>query len=240
MNSAGAGGPYSGSELGGSVNDTLVPFSQVTVPASDKVCFHTGQQYAWTTRPQGVVTGSLILDSKQATPGEYNFNIPVRWVIEENKYSGSYGSTWRRMGALLGKEPVMQVPVSFKLMSKCNFNTNDITLKHGDIILDSTKKSYPSDNYSLDIACENDNVSVKVELIGSTPVAGQTRNYTSCGKGGDCQLTFDANGKVDRYSETLNVNKTITTVKVKSSYVPNATPVAGKFEGSGVLRITIL
>lgn len=240
MNSAGAGGPYSGSELGGSATDTVVPFSQVTVPASDKSCFYVGDKFSWVTRPQGVVTGSLILDSKQAKPGEYNFNIPVKWVIEENKYSGSYGFIRTRMAALLSKEPEIQLPVSFKLMSKCNFNTNDITLKHGDIILDSTRKSYPSDNYSLDIACERDNVSVEVELIGSTPVAGKTRNYTSCGKGGNCQLTFDANGNVDRYNETLNINKTTVTVNVKSTYMPNINPVAGKFEGSGVLRITIL
>ncbi|MBK4724974.1 hypothetical protein [Pantoea agglomerans] len=240
MNSAGAGGPYSGSELGGSANDMLVPFSQVTVPAADTDCFHTGQQYAWTTRPEGVVTGSLILDPAMATPGEYNFNIPLVWAIEENKYSGSYIPMWHYMGALLGKEPKMQVPVSFTLKSKCVFNTNDITLKHGDISLDAATKIYPSDIYSLDISCARDNVSVKVELIGSAPVSGKTSNYTSCGKGGDCRLTFDANGKVDLYSETLSINKTTAIVNVKSSYIPNAKPVAGKFEGSAILRITIL
>lgn len=240
MNYAGAGGPYSGSQLGGSANDTLVPFSQTKLPASDKACFYAGNQFTWATKPLGVLTGTLTLDSAKATPGEYHFTIPFRWVIEENKYSGNPGYLWQRMGGILGKEPVMQMPVSFKLISKCNFNTNDITLKHGDIILDSKRKSYPSDKYSLNIACENDNTSVKVELIGSAPVAGQTRNYTSCGKGGSCQLTFDANGKDDLYSETFSINKTTTTVKVKSSYIPNAKPVAGTFEGSAILRITIL
>lgn len=240
MNPAGVGGPFKGSEYGGSADDMLLPFSRVTFPSSDQACLHAGQQYSLILRSTGEATGSLTLDPALATPGIYNFNIPVAWVVEENKAKGGYGPILNRMGAILGMEPNMQIPVNFTLTPKCVFNTNDITLKHGNISIRPEVTEYYSNVYPLDIACGNHNVSLNVQLIGSALVPGKTINYTSCGKGSSCRLTFDVNGKVERYNETLNINKTTMTVNVKSTYMPSKNPVVGKFEGSAILRITIL
>ncbi|WP_421507188.1 hypothetical protein [Erwinia rhapontici] len=240
MNSAGAGGPYRGSELGGSADDMLVPFSQVTTPASDQGCLYTGVRYSWNIPSQGVLTGSLTVSSTQAVPGVYHFSIPMVWGVEENKYAGSYGDISKRMGAILSKALKMSIPVTYTHRLKCIFDTSDITLNHGDIEIRPGDGAYFSNVYPLNITCENYNAYVNVELIGSTPVSGETRNYTSCGKGSSCRLTFDVDGKKLRYNETLNINKSTMTVNVKSTYMPNRNPVAGKFEGSGIIRITIL
>jgi len=242
MNSAGAGGPYRGSELGGSDEDMLVPFSQVTEPSSEYGgCFYAGEQYRWNIPSQGVLTGSLTVSSKQADPGVYHFSIPMVWGVEENKYAGSYGNISKRMGAILNKAlNKMSIPVTYTHRIKCIFDTSDITLSHGDIEVRPLFFEYFSNVYPLNITCENDNAYVNVELIGSTPVSGKTRNYTSCGTGSSCRLTFDVDGKKLRYNETLNINKSSMTVNVKSTYMPDRNPVAGKFEGSGIIRITIL
>lgn len=241
MNSAGAGGPYRGPELGGSPDDMLVPFSQVTESSSNSGgCFYAGEEYSWSIPSEGVLTGSLTVSSTQADPGVYHFNIPIVWAVEENKYSGSYGNIWKRMGIILKKALKMSIPVTYTNRVKCVFDTSDITLNHGDIEVKPAVFEYFSNVYPLNITCENDNAYVNVELIGSTPVSGKTRNYTSCGKGSSCRLTFDVDGKKLRYNETLNINKSSMTVNVKSTYMPDRNPVAGKFEGSGIIRITIL
>lgn len=235
-------GPYKGSQLGASDNYSVVAFSQVTAPSEDIGCYSIGTQYQVRTDAKGSLTGTLTLNMENAIPGVYNFTIPLFWGIEENKYTGKdFGILIRkRIGASLVKAGGYTTPISFTVTPKCSFNTSDILLKHGDVILKSGTASYPSNIYPLDIKCTYDKTAVKVDLLGATSVAGKTRNYTPCGSGGSCRLTFDTDGMVDRYNETLTVNKNTTkTLKLKSAYIPNEKPVAGKFEGSAILRITL-
>ncbi|EAW1956124.1 hypothetical protein EJV23_02025 [Salmonella enterica subsp. enterica] len=75
-----------------------------------------------------------------------------------------------------------------------------------------------------------------MKLIGSQKVSGKTDNYTLCGSGGMCELTFD-NGK---YNETMTIYNS-KTLSIKSTYRLNdiTKPVAESFEGSGVLQVLV-
>lgn len=89
--------------------------------------------------------------------------------------------------------------------------------------------------YNLNVTC-TPGTSLSVKLLGTQKVSGKTDNYTQCGTGGMCELTFD-NGK---YDETMTIDNS-KTLSIKSTYRLNdiAKPVAESFEGSGVLQVLV-
>lgn len=89
--------------------------------------------------------------------------------------------------------------------------------------------------YNLNVTC-TPGTSLSVKLLGTQKVSGKTDNYTQCGTGGVCELTFD-NGK---YDETMTIDNS-KTLSIKSTYRLNdiTKPVAESFEGSGVLQVLV-
>ncbi|CAD5756981.1 Uncharacterised protein [Escherichia coli] len=75
-----------------------------------------------------------------------------------------------------------------------------------------------------------------MKFIGSQKVSGKTDNYTQCGGGGICELTFD-NAKHD---ETMTIDNS-KTLSIKTTYHLNdiTKPEAEYFEGSGVLQMLV-
>ena len=239
LNPAGAGGPYSGSRVGGTDDYKFMPFAQKTEPYKNQSCIKTGGIVSWTISSGGILTGTLSFDEAQARPGVYNLVIPLSWGYEENKRSGGdSGSVWRRIGGALNDGTMVMAQTTITLQSQCSYNMNDINLSHGSITLDGHTTSYPSNNYPLQIKCKNGTTTVNVSIVGNSLVPGKTENFTPCGEGGNCELTFDTSIKNDVWNEKIDVNGH-ETINVKSSYHPGSSPVAGKFNGSGILKIRV-
>ncbi|EFL0486628.1 hypothetical protein G8G26_004871 [Escherichia coli] len=174
-------------------------------------------------------------------PGEYVFSAPVKWMFEERKYNNESGFA-PPGGALhleaaqklqqYGVTSYIQIPVVIN--SKCNFDTSPINLSHG-TMTGRNADGNQTKPYNLNVTC-TPGTSLSVKLLGTQKVSGKTDNYTQCGTGGMCELTFD-NGK---YDETMTVDSS-KTLSIKSTYRLNdiAKPVAESFEGSGVLQVLV-
>ncbi|EHS6969113.1 spore coat protein U domain-containing protein [Escherichia coli] len=178
---------------------------------------------------------NIELQRSSAFPGKYTIRVPYWWGYEENKASG-YNETiaWRRFGIIMQNETPSYIDVPVVVTSKCNFNTSPINLSHGTM---SGRKSDGNQTkpYNLNVTCTQ-GTSLSVKLLGTQKVSGKTDNYTQCGTGGMCELTFD-NGK---YNETMTIDNS-KTLSIKSTYRLNdiSNPVAESFEGSGVLQVLV-
>lgn len=180
----------------------------------------------------------VTVDRATAIPGRYAVEIPIRLGWEENKnYTGQAvipDSGWLKFPSVLFQQSPMYIKLDLTITSKCSFNTSPINLSHG------TMSGRESDGnqtkpYNLNVTC-TPGTSLSVKLLGTQKVSGKTDNYTQCGTGGMCELTFD-NGK---YDETMTIDNS-KTFSIKSTYRLNdiSKPVAESFEGSGVLRVLV-
>ncbi|GCP46317.1 hypothetical protein HmCmsJML095_03440 [Escherichia coli] len=181
--------------------------------------------------------GYLEIERGSAKPGNYELSIPVRIGIETNIYTTSkteLGNPWVNIPSKQLQFPVNNIKVSVVVTSKCNFNTSPINLSHGTMIGRNADGNQTSP-YNLNVTC-TPGTSLSVKLLGTQKVSGKTDNYTQCGTGGMCELTFD-NGK---YDETMIIDNS-KTLSIKSTYRLNdiAKPVAESFEGSGVLQVLV-
>ncbi|EBK6837721.1 MULTISPECIES: spore coat protein U domain-containing protein [Enterobacteriaceae] len=170
-----------------------------------------------------------------AIPGNYSLNVPVRLGWEENKGMGVIeGSGWLKFPSILYQQPPVNISVDLTITSKCHFNTSPINLSHGTMTGRNADGNQTSP-YNLNVTC-TPGTSLSVRLLGAQKVSGKTDNYTQCGTGGMCELTFD-NGK---YDETMTVDSS-KTLSIKSTYRLNdiAKPVAESFEGGGVLQVLV-
>lgn len=173
----------------------------------------------------------------KAVPGHYVLEAPFKWMFEENKinnYAPHSPLHWQAAQILQsqGISSVLKIPVT--VVSKCNFNTSPINLSHGTMTGRNADGNQTSP-YNLNVTC-TPGTSLSVKLLGTQKVSGKTDNYTQCGTGGMCELTFD-NGK---YDETMTVDNS-KTLSIKSTYRLNdiTKPVAESFEGSGVLQVLV-
>jgi len=177
----------------------------------------------------------IIVERSAAYPGKYNLKVPFWWGYEENKGEGDTSFIgWRQFGFILAQQQPSYVDVPVTITSKCNFNTSPINLSHG-IMSGRESDGSQTKPYNLNVTC-TPGTSLSVKLLGTQKVSGKTDNYTQCGTGGMCELTFD-NGK---YDETMTIDNS-KTLSIKSTYRLNdiAKPVAESFEGSGVLQVLV-
>lgn len=229
---------FKGSQLGSSDDYMLMQFSTTTKKMLNDKCVATGERKI-VDLSTSASFGTLTINPGHARPGYYNFTIPMAWGIEDNKYKQPPGGQlWRQMGALLERFSIIQVPISFVLRSRCSFDTAQINLSHGTISLKKNVLSYPSDRFPLAIDCHDSVRSVSLSLRAVDPVPGKPENYTRCGSGGVCRLTFDTENQTDIYKETLNFTH-VNNIYLKSDYLPGEGVVAGDFTGNGILTITI-
>lgn len=185
--------------------------------------------------PIPVFQAEIEIDRKTAVPGRYNIRFPYWWAYEENKGSGYESNiAWKEFGIVMQRESPSHIDIPVTVVSKCSFNTSPINLSHG------TMSGRESDGnqtkpYNLNVTC-TPGTSLSVKLLGTQKVSGKTDNYTQCGTGGMCELTFD-NGKYDEIM-TIDNSKTLS---IKSTYRLNdiSKPVAESFEGSGVLQVLV-
>ena len=182
-----------------------------------------------------VFRANIELQRSTAFPGEYTIRVPYWWGYEENKASGyDKAVAWHRFGIIMQNEAPSYVDIPVVVTSKCNFNTSPINLSHGSLAGRAADGNQTTP-YNLNVTCSS-GTSLSVKLIGSQKVSGKTDNYTLCGSGGMCELTFD-NGK---YNETMTIYNS-KTLSIKSTYRLNdiTKPVAESFEGSGVLQVLV-
>ncbi|ECE3499463.1 PixG protein [Salmonella enterica] len=178
---------------------------------------------------------NIELQRSSAFPGKYTVRVPYWWGYEENKASGyDEAIAWRRFGIIMQNEAPSYIDIPVVVTSKCNFNTSPINLSHGSLSGRAADGNQTTP-YNLNVTCAS-GTSLSVKLIGSQKVSGKTDNYTLCGSGGMCELTFD-NGK---YNETMTIYNS-KTLSIKSTYRLNdiTKPVAESFEGSGVLQVLV-
>lgn len=177
----------------------------------------------------------ITVPKQKLLPGDYKLTIPYYYGYEENKYIGNsapYLDVPHKiisMGNTRG-----DIDLTIHVASKCNFNATQISLSHGSMIGQNADGNQTKP-YNLNMRCDP-GTSLSVKLVGTQKVSGKTDNYTQCGTGGMCELTFD-NGK---YDEIMTVDNS-KTLSIKSTYHLNdfTKPVAESFEGSGVLQVLI-
>ena len=185
--------------------------------------------------PSSVINLPVSVNADRAYPGIYQGQIEGRIGLYENFCNGScpsgvFGKDWFNVASAF---PV-SIPYNIIVNSKCSFNTSPINLSHG-IMSGRESDGNQTKSHNLNITCTS-GTSLSVKLIGSQKVSGKTDNYTLCGSGGMCELTFD-NGK---YNETMTIYNS-KTLSIKSTYRLNdiTKPVAESFEGSGVLQVLV-
>ncbi|HIB1617183.1 TPA: spore coat protein U domain-containing protein [Salmonella enterica subsp. enterica serovar Muenchen] len=199
-------------------------------------CWELGDNVGFITDiPAPIFRAVIELDRSVAVPGMYNLKIPYWWAYEENKASGDDASVpWRNFGIMMNKEEPSYITLPVTVISKCSFNSSPINLSHG-AMSGIYANGSQTRTYQLNISC-NSGTSVSIKLLGSNPVSGKSRNYTRCGFGGVCELTFN-DGK---YDEVMNIDGS-KVLSIKSTYYFNdlSNIVAEKFEGSGILQVLI-
>ncbi|MEE7414960.1 spore coat protein U domain-containing protein [Escherichia marmotae] len=199
-------------------------------------CYPVGFVYSF--RPGILIptfNAKLVLERASAYPGKYNIQVPFWWGYEENKGSGNTSFMgWHKFGYVLAQQAPSYVNVPVTVTSKCNFNTSPINLSHG-TMTGRNADGNQTKPYNLNVTC-TPGTSLSVKLLGTQKVSGKTDNYTQCGTGGACELTFD-NGK---YDETMTIDNS-KTLSIKSTYRLNdiTKPVAESFEGNGILQVLV-
>ncbi|EKN2310602.1 spore coat protein U domain-containing protein [Salmonella enterica] len=196
-------------------------------------CYQVGEVVAFSANP-GDINIDVQVDRRTAIPGNYVVSVPFRYLYEEMK---GYMHGWpnvEKMYQLMRAAPSAEFKIDLVVRSKCSFNTSPINLSHG-TMAGRNADGNQTKPYNLNVTC-TPGTSVSVKLIGSQKVSGKTNNYTKCGTGGMCELTFD-NGK---YDETMTIDNS-KTLSIKSTYRLNdiTKPVAESFEGSGVLQVLV-
>ncbi|VEW03684.1 spore coat protein U domain-containing protein [Escherichia coli] len=185
--------------------------------------------------PAPLFFAEIEVDRRNAIPGVYNIKFPYWWAYEENKGSGFEGTiAWKGFGFAMQRELPSYIDIPVTVVSKCHFNTSPINLSHG-TMTGRNADGNPTSPYNLNVTC-TPGTSLSVKLLGTQKVSGKTDNYTQCGIGGMCELTFD-NGK---YDETMRIDNS-KMLSIKSTYRLNdiSKPVAESFEGSGVLQVLV-
>ncbi|HDS6269094.1 TPA: hypothetical protein QHZ57_001156 [Escherichia coli] len=196
-------------------------------------CYQVGEVVSFPANP-GNISIDVQVDRRTAIPGSYEIKVPFRYLYEEMK---GYLNGWpsrEHMNQLMKNSPVTDFKINLSVRSKCNFNTSPINLSHGTMTGRNADGNQTSP-YNLNVTC-TPGTSLSVKLLGTQKVSGKTDNYTQCGTGGMCELTFD-NGK---YDETMTIDNS-KTLSIKSTYRLNdiTKPVAESFEGSGVLQVLV-
>lgn len=190
----------------------------------------------------GTVNTELYWENAQLTftvskqgfpPGDYKIPISFYYGYEEHKYSGATVAPIAQLAYILlqhGRKDWFDLDVAVR--SRCHLNNyGPVSLSHGRMTSDEANgnKTSPA---RVSVTCDY-NAPVKVELIGNQRVAGRTKNFTRCGSGGTCELTFNG-GEYDKtYNTTGNLD-----IDVISTFHPNPGPaIEGVFSGSGVLKV---
>ncbi|BET81262.1 Fimbrial protein [Edwardsiella anguillarum] len=178
----------------------------------------------------------LTINRNTATPGRYVVSLPFGYAYEENKGYPDGAPKGFDLTNLLDRifnTRIGSVPVIIDVVSRCNFQTSDIQLNHGQMTPASSEGNITRP-YNLNVSCSS-GTSVSVSIVGANPVSGRTENFTRCGNGGSCEITFNGG----RYRETMQISGS-TNLAITSTYHPNqGTPIEGAFSGSAVLSILV-
>lgn len=228
--------PSNGSHLNGYVTK-ISQYKGYIFPGPNNRCWDFGT-VTGVTFPSGLnrtVNLKITIPRADSYPGKYTLRVPVKWMLEERKFKGHSSTLHLGAAAKLQQYGVTSnILIPVEIHSKCTFNTSPINLSHG-TMAGRNADGNQTKPYNFNVTC-TPGTSVSVKLIGSQKVSGKTNNYTKCGTGGMCELTFD-NGK---YDETMTVDSS-KTLSIKSTYRLNdiTKPVAESFEGSGVLQVLV-
>lgn len=180
----------------------------------------------------------ITISRATATPGVHTGTLRA-WVgLYENFCNGSLNSC---PDGVLGAEwfnhsnqTEIKVPYRVTVTSKCTFNTSQINLSHGKMTPNESQRNVTRP-YNLNVSCTGAQQSINVTLRGNDPVSGQTSNFTQCGPGGSCELKFNG---LHHYGE-VQVNRN-TNLAITSTFHPKSgAPIAGAFQGSGILSILV-
>ncbi|QCJ68852.1 hypothetical protein C9446_02560 [Providencia heimbachae] len=206
--------------------------NQITVNTPVGVCWPNGGvttvDFHWS---DAVIKATVV--SGGLAPGIYRAPVMFYYGFEENKFtSESYKGPSANIPNLIkaGYGGIDSFNLVIAVRSKCNFNTNVISLKH-DIIL-GKEETYESNLSTYNISCDSE-VPITMELIGANKVSGKNSNYTTCGDG-ECELKF-SNGKYKDETKVIGSKDYI----INSTFHINGKVNAGTFQGAGVLRLTI-
>lgn len=186
--------------------------------------------------PPTTINVPVTINEERAYSGVYSGNINIRVALYENFCHGNcfgYGVMGKDWFNTASAFPV-SIPYNITIHSKCSFNASPIVLSHGSMTGQNADGNQTKP-YNLNVTC-TPGTSLSVKLLGAQKMFGKTDNYTQCGTGGMCELTFD-NGK---YDETMMIDDSKTLV-IKSTYHLNdiSKPIAESFEGSGVLQMLV-
>lgn len=203
-------------------------------------CMPTGTLFQWNDYEAATKSARMKVYFRRGSmyPGKYNVTIPWYWSYEENKNDGREGKDVAAQAARLtlnhGIPGTISIPVT--ITSKCDFSAAPLNLTHG-TMSGRQANGHQTKPYNLNIKCDT-GTSVSVKLKGAHPVSGKTANFTQCGNGGLCELTFNGN----KYNETMTVTGNNLALSITSTYhLKNpSSPVAESFEGSGILEIQVL
>ncbi|MGR5309827.1 hypothetical protein ACPV34_07455 [Photobacterium damselae] len=233
----------------------MTPLSTIPVPKGYKAILAKPARDPWILGPcygtgynhPDVVTNwvdanlKVIASRNRAYPGTYKYRIPIYYVFEEQKsVSGSTpGSSIAPNvpNLMLSMGQVIYLDVTLIVTSKCTIDpgVTNFTLSHGRMTPSEAvgNKSKP---YNMRLLCTGGSQDVSVSLIGADPVTGETKNYTTCGVGGNCELTFGSG----KYEDKLTVNGS-SDITIQSTYHPKSSGIIeGIFTGSAVLEILVI
>lgn len=231
---SGGWGPASGHGWGEPAPGTSASVNVKVVYTQLGPCWPLGsrQSVDWYLPPVSVkLTGR-----RQSLPaGQYTVPIKYYYGYEEHKRIGVSAPPNTKLLDTIRAQPPGIFNMNINVQSKCTFNTNPITLQHGTVQVTDIKNGHTSRPYRVAVNC-SPGTSVSVKTLGNERVSGSGPNYTKCGTGGVCGITFN-DGKSD---EVMKVSGPVY-LDVVSTYRPNdaGRPVAGAFTGSGVLQLFV-
>lgn len=177
---------------------------------------------------------NIVPDVRYAVPGVYSGYIEVFLGEVEHFYDAKGDAGSVTVDSLLtniatkivGYGSSVKIPVRLTIDSKCQVNNyGTINLTHGTFSI-SDANGHRSNKVALSLNC-TENTSVKISALGTVPVDGLV-NSTKCGSG-RCNILINGNSSYQSSNVTHNVS-------VDSEFFATD-PVAGPFNGSGILRI---
>ncbi|WP_392420491.1 hypothetical protein [Edwardsiella piscicida] len=198
-------------------------------------CHVPGDTYNFVPPPVSLQIG-LTVNRNTAAPGRYVVSLPFGYAYEENKGNPDGLPKGLELLNLLDgifSTRMGSVPVIIDVISRCNFQTSDIQLSHGQMT-PAASEGNVTRPYNLNVSCSS-GTSVSVSIVGTNPVSGRTENFTRCGNGGSCEITFNGG----HYNETMQISGS-TNLAITSTYHPNqGAPIEGAFSGSAILSILV-
>ncbi|WP_417879775.1 hypothetical protein [Vibrio sp.] len=197
-------------------------------------CYGVGQLFSAVELYWQDAMLTLKVKKQSFPPGSYSIPITYYYAFEEHKVQrgSSAADTSQHANKVLQIGEKNSFNLALDVGSRCLLSTyGPISLSHGRMTLEESagNKSAP---FNINASCDYD-APIRVKLTGKESVAGKTLNFTKCGVGGMCELTFNGSEYDKIYKSTGNLD-----IAVTSTFHPiEGKTIEGEFTGGGVLTI---